>query len=588
MLNESFVVSLTNSVKDCQTVEEFQKFTMENIISHAFDMSEHRSELTRYWELKSQEIQSAFLDLPIPTADNHLLGFYVDLYFEHFHPLWPLLWQQNLEYGRIHPALYLVLVSIGTMYNGSASQKFGSVLHENLRNGLLKLPLEINQSEHHLIHIGCSLLLTQVAALYFEQQHAFSAAQRLGGMLVAFAHRLELFTSIRRGICCSSRGENASVDIIYKAWVIDESRKRLAYGIMRAETFISVLLNTKPLVDYEQINLELLASDHIWTSKSSTSEVLLDAIKQDHKFGNGLLFSDLVRIALDHNEPLPLTKANGHELLLFGLQYGVWRFSHDPEVFFRLSGYDETPDQACNGSVVATSNPANRGTNIGQQSRKDHLNFMVRKMIDLRQEKHRILHALEKWKHGLANSQLLAGQDGESRSIYLSCTLLYHLSLIRLHAPISILQQAAYELNGSADFKREIIEKIHRWARTPAANIAIENACAIWTLIKSETSRPQPEQARYNILALIGLHQAAVALWSYTSVNEASSVSLNMMQSDEGAPAADLQLSRDNIEPLLTNFVQLYPKITPSWGLQSSFALVTKKMSKKPLPGRSI
>jgi hypothetical protein len=43
-----------------------------------------------------------------------------------------------------------------------------------------------------------------------------------------------------------------------------ETRKRIAFGIFRADIFMSAVLNTRPFMSAEEIKLRFPCSDEIW------------------------------------------------------------------------------------------------------------------------------------------------------------------------------------------------------------------------------------------------------------------------------------------------------------------------------------
>lgn len=567
-----------------------QNTVIDSLIGYALQEPASALDRNNFWVSKSRQIQDAFqLKESEVTfiAGKGILHQYLDSFYRDFHPLWPMFWLQDLDYGSLHPLLYLTLCSIGAICAGCSSSSFGSLLHEKVRRALLMLPLEVDDSAEVTLDLGRALLLTQVGAVYFEQQHAFSAAQRLGGILTAYAQRMRLFNRHR---CLSDptsllrrNADAAAAKQWLKKWIFAENCRRLAFGILRAATFMSVLLNTKPLVCYEEIELEFPVSDTIFLNRDLTVEDHIIAIIQEHSMCKGMMFSDVVNIVLDRNEMLPPTQPLEHELVLFGLQGAVWRFSHDPFIVYRLTGEEEfVPSEDGNG-FPSTVDMSMNGESCKSDNEKDHLDHSLRRMSDLRNDQCRVFHALQKWKDTFVSSQL-AAKHGNNRSLYLSSFLLYHLSLLRLNAPIELLQQLAYQIEEQPSLEEDHVGKIRRWRRCPSAAAALEHACSIWTLIEKESARPSEQQARYNILALIGLHQASVIVWAYAGLTNMDSFVLNMKGSSKLMDTVDLRITRENTHSLLLSFVTLYDRISPAWGIKSSFSYVASRMADRLFP----
>ncbi|WPB04494.1 uncharacterized protein RHO25_009140 [Cercospora beticola] len=486
----------------------------------------------------------------------HLLDGLVEQYFDHFHPLWPFVPSRDTSRDVLHPLLYLTLTSIGALYSGTnAAARYGSILHGMIREVLLRSErLRDQTTESEALDIGRSMLLTQVAALYFEQDGAFSAAQRLGATLSDHAQRMRLFAL--KPATLFHRHQHDVFRPIDNSML--QGRKMLAFGIMRAETFMSVLFNKKPLISYEEINLPLPSPNHareVFHAISGSESVAEQRTE--------MLFSDLVRIALDEDEVLPALKPVDVELLLFGLQHEVWRFSHDPDIFKRL---------------IQTARPVLTAAESGLKSAPDHLDCTGRRMRSLQNDYLRVIKALDKWKAALTHCQLSHSLP-ENRSIYLSALILYELSFLRLCAPLNSIQQTAYRLHEPSASDTAVAEDITAWTFTPEAREAIHHARIIWQMLDTETSRSEKTQAKYNILALIALHHTAALVWLVAGT-EAQKDQSFCAQND--GSAGDFLLRRDNTEVLMNQFEDLYPKITSSWGQQSSFAKMVRALADNP------
>jgi hypothetical protein len=361
--------------------------------------SSHGPKPSAYWASMSSRVNAAFQVNPTPEgSDVPTLRYFVDLYFKHFGPLWPLISLQNLDLDNMHPLLFLVLTSIGAMYGGRSASSYGVLMHENVRRPLT-LAIELDDGEETLLWLAQARLLTQVTALYFGQSKAFSYSQHLGALLVAQARRMDLFSA--------HLAENAlkkfwlSKDAMSDAdrldiWLQLETRRRLAFGIFRGATYLSVLLHTKPLVLMEEIDLSFPTCDAVWRSGPMAPGLCLQMIEHDRSPSAEMRASDVYRIAMDRHEPLPPLDPASHELLMFGLQWSLWQFSRDQQVFSRLTGQaikafdlqDATRDTSSGSTASGTT------TAPAKYSEADSLDRPMRQMSDLRTECSRFTMAL--------------------------------------------------------------------------------------------------------------------------------------------------------------------------------------------------
>ncbi|KEQ90582.1 hypothetical protein AUEXF2481DRAFT_535555 [Aureobasidium subglaciale EXF-2481] len=556
---------------------------IDSIVREAVEVARDNSRWAEFWNSASNQISVAFNISAAPEVPQgvNVLEHFSNIYLEQFQPLWPLLWQPGLELDKLHPLLLLTITSIGALYSGVTSSRYGSLLHEKMREVLLVSPPRTDQTDQENLDLGRAMLLTQVAAIYFEQQHAFSAAQRLGALLNAHAQKMRLFSyRSRRGMPTPldlTQANNVSAIQWHKQWVFAEGCKRLAYGVVRGEVFMSVLLDSKPLASYEEVDLELPYSDTLWTTKRQFAREYISAVGREHSLCRGMIFSDLVRVALDPNEVLPLLQPLEHELLLYGLQYSVWRFSHDPSMFKRLTGHDATKE-----SAPTTSDFESAGLDHDHLVDRDHLDYSTRKMRDLLRERQNVICALRKWKDMVASSQM-SNQYGHNRTTYLSGLMLFHLSFLRLHAPVGLIQEVVYHNGSPSEAVKVSIQTIADWSRTNEALVAIKHACSMWTLIEKETSRKALPQARYTILTVIAVYQAATVIWAMAGACDTSRHSLNMMGSSKQIDKDKVELSKSNISNLMQSFAELFPDMTSTWGTQSSFSKMVLELATRTL-----
>ncbi|KAM3425741.1 hypothetical protein BST61_g7673 [Cercospora zeina] len=208
----------------------------------------HANAMAAKWADSSRRLSSFIFTRGNQASKSpqlHLLDGLIEQYFDHFHPLWPCIPRKSANSNTLHPLLYLTLTSIGALYSGTnAAARYGSVLHGMIREVLVRSErLRDQTTESEALDIGRSMLLTQVTALYFEQDGAFSAAQRLGATLGDHTQRMRLFALKPATYTThhTNDGLSSSDDSML------QGRKMLAFGILRAETFMSVLFNKKPL-----------------------------------------------------------------------------------------------------------------------------------------------------------------------------------------------------------------------------------------------------------------------------------------------------------------------------------------------------
>jgi len=168
-----------------QLVEYATKSSSE-VVTHAARKSR--------WRAASSRLEAIFFTNHLHTAqdsgENHLMHQVILLdYMPKFNRLWPMFSRYQFDPDALSPMLYLVLVSIGSMY-GSVSQKhFGTLLHTRLRRLLAGSSFDLEHPEGDMIWLAHARLLTQVQGLYFGQKQGFSYAQVCTAELVHNSRR---------------------------------------------------------------------------------------------------------------------------------------------------------------------------------------------------------------------------------------------------------------------------------------------------------------------------------------------------------------------------------------------------------------
>ena len=173
---------------------------------------------------------------------------------------------------------------------------------------------------------------------------------------------------------------------------------------MRADVYTSVLLNSRPLLSYEEIYLTLPHSEKLYHNDGELSlreQLLMSRIEAERH--PQMMFSDLLRVMLERNETAPLDDAVAFELCLFAMQSPLWRFSHDVELFPRLTGTEwETAsplDANDRRTSLSLQEPSSTDLLSGRAyTAPDRLGRVNRNMRDMRTTE---LAWSERWKDGM-------------------------------------------------------------------------------------------------------------------------------------------------------------------------------------------
>ncbi|RFU32161.1 hypothetical protein B7463_g4144, partial [Scytalidium lignicola] len=528
------------TTKSHPTKIQLQQEVVSKLVEFACNFSSTTPDPTTFKKFRyniCDEIKHAFgLDQQdtVPSSGNDLLDHFVALYLQHFYPLWPLFRKQDLVFDRISPILYITLTAIGSIYAGDEAAAYGFATHESIRQKIIVAPLQSQLPEEIYVPLCQSLLLIQASALYFGRRQAFSVAQQLGSIIVAHARKMNLFND---GFCVFPTPEESisrSHEEVLSDWIRAETRKRLAFGILRAEAFISHLLNSRALISYEEFNITLPCSSDIWENRE---------------------------------EDLPDLLPGEFELLLFGLQHSVWQFSHDRDIMPRLiqnfrSDFLTNPQNDMFSSwsySVQSWDPSQvardplTASDIGESDNTDLLDYSSRRMRDLHADYYRCLAALRKWKRSFSAACIRTDILGIRNSL-LASRLLYHLSFIRLNADVQKFHLLNHQFVKSP-VAPELVSSVYEWASSHDAKVALEHSCAVWSLISRELKREWHLRAGFNILTHITLYHAASVVWVYAGTHPLpDGAALDMIEPPSKSSNVDLLIRSSNLSKLMSEF----------------------------------
>lgn len=102
----------------------------------------------------------------------------------------------------------------------------------------------------------------------------------------------------------------------------------------------------------------------------------------------------------------------------------------------------------------------------------------------------------------------------------------------------------SYRLGSSRPLDPRLLRDMRTWTQTPSAQLATKQACMIWSIIFHESQQSKVSRARFNFLAIIGLHHAAVVIWAYANTHEGDTA-----VDSEGKPL-ELESLSSKTEPL--------------------------------------
>lgn len=347
-------------------------------------------------------------------------------------------------------------------------------------------------------------------------------------------------------------------------------------------------------------------SDELWRNMDglSADEQVL-AMRIEERQYTPTLFSDLLRILLDRSEAQPAMRSVGYELCLFGLQAPIWKVSHDPDLFCRLTGrnyvrYPHSPSRDGMDGHQTCDSGSSRSQDMHMESDSfnempqglkdpvtgaiellqtndhlflDELSKPVRQMPDMRSDRDRVEAALVTWDRSFQSVR--SPHPTQHRDTIMSSLLLWHMSYLRLYAPLHQLHDISYRAGESQEVNMEASEQVYAWRNSKDAWLAVSKALRICDLIHYELARILACRASFNFLAFGSLHHAAVVLWTMSQTESKSRSQLPEAR-ESMSPIRRLMMQKDTTG-LLKACAKLFREISPLGG--ASFGLAADRLS---------
>ncbi|GAB1311574.1 hypothetical protein MFIFM68171_01784 [Madurella fahalii] len=433
----------------------------------------------------------------------------VQIFFVEVHPYWPILHAPTFELRDASDLLLGAMLLLSSWVAGR--HDYPEIASTVLEEVMAATGPESTPSLHTLQAL---LLCIVYAVCCRSEQGMLAKAVRLNALLVSTCRCLDIFN-----------GHHVLPDYVeecaFTFWLAKEQLHRLAFSVLRIDTYLSILLDHPPSVRYQELCIPLPKSSQLWTSASEEERRKL---QWDEPVGREkALFSYLIRDALVDNGsgssgpcqlPCRLTRLDYH-LGLCALQAGVWEAAREAH----SAASDEIVTKLAPGATIKVW--------------RSNLKGWYAKMVEDCDLDERHLPT------GPARTSPTS--NGDSALTPLTITL-WHISAIKMHAPLTLLRvhgnlfHGSNALNPAAIAAMAAVQKpkarLRTWMSSACPRTALWSASQIARLVAvdpeasinpvsrlSGTSSPVASRRLRlsNPLAIPGLLMSAIVACSYAS-----------------------------------------------------------------------
>ncbi|CAI7591961.1 unnamed protein product [Penicillium palitans] len=206
-----------------------------------------------------------FVEFRIPPAP--VMNAWVQLYFEHFHPVFPFLHKPSFGTSDTHWLLIFAVSAIGAQFSGlPQSQACSRAINEMVRRSTSYLCERNNQNSRELWMMQV-ILLNQLALRYSGERRALEIGELLQALPVTLARRKRLFTNYLPHERVSQL--NLPLDQRWQIWTLDEERRRTGFAIWLTDSAFQTDFDLTPVMGVHEMQNSLPQEEKPWAASSA-------------------------------------------------------------------------------------------------------------------------------------------------------------------------------------------------------------------------------------------------------------------------------------------------------------------------------
>lgn len=159
-----------------------------------------------------------------------VINCFVQLYFEHFHPIFPMLHQPTFVTSQLTYQLGLVIAGIGAQYSTlPGARSCATCLHELCRRAVLET-IERDSRSTRELEFAQFLILNNLGMAYSGDKRLSEFAQVLRTGPIVASRQTGGFQPPLKSIVIDTSTHGAELDRQWKEWLSDELKRRSAIG----------------------------------------------------------------------------------------------------------------------------------------------------------------------------------------------------------------------------------------------------------------------------------------------------------------------------------------------------------------------
>ncbi|EXA29100.1 hypothetical protein FOVG_19360 [Fusarium oxysporum f. sp. pisi HDV247] len=218
-------------------------------------------------EMQTKPHYPPFNTFTIPPRP--VLNAWVQLYFEYFHPVFPVLSKTTFSTPAMHPLLVLVVAAIGAQFSDlKNAMACARALRELVRRQASRL-CENQNKYGRTVWMTQIVMLNSLAMSHSGERRELEVAEILQSVPAALARRMSLFDDIVTHEKILQL--HAPLEQTWRLWAMDEERRRAGFGVWLVDSAYRSHFNLTRVVNPHELKNSLPQQEQRWSAINAQS-----------------------------------------------------------------------------------------------------------------------------------------------------------------------------------------------------------------------------------------------------------------------------------------------------------------------------
>nr|XP_031864290.1 uncharacterized protein CI109_000203 [Kwoniella shandongensis]KAA5531362.1 hypothetical protein CI109_000203 [Kwoniella shandongensis] len=268
--------------------------------------------------------------------DHETLSDFVDLYFEKFHPLFPIVHKPTFWTSETPAVLLLSVAAIGATYADQEFRPLAVALCELTRRMIAWMRGSDQRAKFDRNALTAFMLQTALGVACGSRE-MFYHAEIFRCSIVTTCRRLHLLRGLDSAMDeLYARDPDPPIEARYKAYLEDESRRRLGWGVYLLDSQMAALLHIPAIFAVNEAAIHPPTEEVLWeaTDAESWANLIEEGQAVDPKLPRPK-FLKLLKLCLAGERDYAMQMS---DLTCAVVSYTVWRMLMDQHLLQRALG----------------------------------------------------------------------------------------------------------------------------------------------------------------------------------------------------------------------------------------------------------